>query len=189
LLGKVAFAGGALVAGGVLAAGLPRSGVSATSPALDRRILSFLLELELIQEAFYEGARANAKLKGELLEFAEVAGKDERAHVALLRKALKGRAGQAPRFDVAKATANATIFRKTAVALEELVVAAYVDQGGNLSPKVVTKAARIASVDARHAAWVRDLAGVHPAPRAADPGQSPAKIGRELKELGLVRKS
>jgi hypothetical protein len=176
------------VAGGVLAAGLPRSGVSATSPALDRRILGYLLGLELLQEAFYEAARTNARLKGELLEFAEVAGKDERAHVALLRKALKGRAGSEPRFDVARATANATIFRKTAVRLEELVVAAYVDQGGNLSPKVVTKAARIASVDARHAAWIRDIAGVHPAPRAADPGQSAAKIGRELRKLGFVRK-
>lgn len=189
LLGRMLVTGGALGAGGVLAAGLPEFGASATSPALDRRILSFLLELEYVQAAFYREARAKGALKGELLEYAEVAGTDERAHVGLLRRALGRRAPKEPSFAFGTATTNSRSFQAKAVALEELVVGAYVGQGGNLSVDRVTRAARIVSVDARHAAWIRDIAGKHPAPNAADAGLSAAKVRRELTELGLWRRS
>jgi hypothetical protein len=185
----VAAAGGVLVAGGALAAGLPRLGASATSPALDRRILTFLLRLEYVQEALYAEARDEGKLRGELRQFADVASADERAHVALLRKALRGRAPARPNFDFGRATTDARTFRSKALALEELVTAAYIGQGANLSTKLVTRAARIASVEARHAAWLSDIAGKHPAPRAADHAVSERRVRKTLRELGFVERS
>jgi ferritin-like protein len=189
MLRRAAAAGGVLVAGGGLAAGLPELGSAATSPALDRRILSFLLDLEYLQEAFYREARAEGKLTGELRQFAEVAGKDERAHVALLRKALGNRARASPKFDFGRATTDPRTFRTRAAELEELVTAAYIGQGANLSTKHVTKATRIASVDARHAAWIRDIVGKHPAPRAADHAVSAARVQKSLRKLGFVVRS
>jgi rubrerythrin len=187
LLDKLVFAGGALAAGGVLAGGLAGAGAAA-SPALDRRILRYLLRLEELQESFYREARARAKLTGELAEFARVAGTDERAHVALLRKALGRRAGERAQYNFGRATSNARAFQRSALRLEELVTSAYIGQGANLSPRVVRTAARIASVEARHAAWLSAIAGKHPAPRAADHAVSTGRVQKTLRELGFVRK-
>jgi hypothetical protein len=53
----------------------------------------------------------------------------------------------------------------------------------------VVKAARIVAVEARHAAWLRDIGGKHPAPRAADHGVSPGRVEKALKELGFRERS
>jgi rubrerythrin len=188
LLGRLAFAGGALAAGGVLAGGLAGGGVAASSPALDRRVLRYLLRLEELQESFYREAAARVKLTGELAEFARVAGSDERAHVALLRKTLGRRAGERAQYSFGRATSNARAFQASALRLEELVTSAYIGQGANLSARVVRTAARIASVEARHAAWLSDIAGKHPAPRAADHAVSTSRVQKTLRELGFVRK-
>ena len=176
--------GGVVVAGGVLATGLAGHGATATSPALDRRVLRFLLRLEQLQEAFYRETRAAGKLRGELREFVEVASADERAHVALLRRTLRGRGGNRT-FDFGNATTNPRTFGAKALALEELVTAAYIGQAANLSSGTVATAARIASVEARHAAWLSDIAGKHPAPRAADHGVSQRRVDKALRELGF----
>jgi hypothetical protein len=147
------------------------------------------LQLEYLQEAFYAEARDEGQLRGELRQFADVASGDERAHVALLRKALRRRAPEKPRFDFGRSTTDARAFRSKALALEELVTAAYIGQGANLSTKFVTRVARIASVDARHAAWLSDIAGKHPAPRAADHAVSERLVRKRLRELGFVERS
>jgi hypothetical protein len=49
------------------------------------------------------------------------------------------------------------------------------------------EAGRIVAVEARHAAWIRDLAGEDPAPRAADPGRTADDVLSELRRKGLVR--
>jgi hypothetical protein len=48
-------------------------------------------------------------------------------------------------------------------------------------------AARIVAVEARHAAWIRDLAGADPAPKAADPPRSAAEVLAELRQKGYLR--
>ena len=50
------------------------------------------------------------------------------------------------------------------MALEETAVAAYNGQATNLTPEALATAARIASVEARHASWARGIAGEAPAP-------------------------
>ena len=43
------------------------------------------------------------------------------------------------------------------------------------------------SVEARQVAWLRDLAGVSPAPRAADPARSVQDVVAELRQKGVIR--
>jgi hypothetical protein len=51
----------------------------------------------------------------------------------------------------------------------------------------VVDAARIVAVEARHAAWIRDLAGTDPAPRAADPGRSADDVLADLRRKGFLQ--
>ena len=73
------------------------------------------------------------------------------------------------------------------MALEETAVAAYNGQATNLTPKALATAARIASVEARHASWARGIAGAGcPRPRGSDRAIGAARAQTELAELGLV---
>ncbi len=69
--------------------------------------------------------RADRRLTGPLAEQARVVAAHERAHVEALREVLGSRAVKRPRFDFRGATEDAERFRKTAVAFEDLAVAAY----------------------------------------------------------------
>ena len=71
--------------------------------------------------------------------------------------------------------------------LEDLTAAAYIGQGANLTGAVMRDAARIVAVEARHAAWVRDLAGMDPAPRAADVARSADDTLSYLSRRGLLQ--
>jgi hypothetical protein len=46
---------------------------------------------------------------------------------------------------------------------------------------------KIVSVEGRHAAWIRDIVGLEPAPHAADAGASATEVTAKLKSLGFVR--
>jgi hypothetical protein len=59
-------------------------------------------------------------------------------------------------------------------------------QGANLTADTVGAVATLVSVEARQVAWLRDLAGVSPAPRAADPGRTPDDVLADLRKLGLI---
>jgi len=156
------------------------------SPAQDRAILNFALLLEYLQAAFYTAAVEQAALKGEVREFAEIVGGHERAHVKYLRKALGSHARPRPEFEFGDATRSERAFLKAAVTLENTGVLAYNGQAANLTKPVLAAAAEIVSVEGRHAAWVSDLAGEPPAPRAADPGAPSAEVVRRLQSTGFL---
>jgi rubrerythrin len=179
---------GALGAGALL---LTRTGgavAEAAGPSAeqDQKILNFALVLERLQAAFYSEALARASLTGELLEFAETVGEHERQHVEFLEKALGDAAGPPPRLELQAATRDAGTFGRTARMLEDAGVAAYNGQAANLTKKTLGPAAEIVSVEGRHAAWIRDILGLEPAPRAADPGAESAEIVRQLRTSGLL---
>ena len=68
---------------------------------------------------------------------------------------------------------------KTAVAFEDLAVAAYKAQAPRLKSKAVLAAAiSIHSVEARHAAWMRRLFGIVPAVTAFDQPLSRSRVER-----------
>lgn len=65
-----------------------------------------------------------------------------------------------------------------ALGIERMQQAFYTD--------ALAQAARIVSVEARHAAWVRDIAGVLPAPEATEPVVTPAQVQQRIKQLGFI---
>jgi rubrerythrin len=170
LLRRLVLLGGAGAAAALLER-LPPSATSAPSAAQDARVLDYALLLEELQAAFYAQALAEARLTGALRTYAEIVVEHERRHVAFLRDALGRGARAKPRFDFGATTRDEAAFARTAVTLEDIAVAAYNGQAANVTPSTLAAALRIVSVEARHAAWIRDLAGMSPAPRAADPGK------------------
>ena len=185
-LRRTVVAGGALGGGGLMVAALPKQPASAASRRQDRRILAFALRLEYLQAAFYEEAVAEGNLRGELLEFAEVVGRDERAHIEFLRKRLGGGAASEPTFDFGESTRDAQRFAANAHLLEETATAAYVGQGANLTARLLAPFGELASVEARQAAWISAVIGKNPAPRVADRAMTGSQVSRALRKAGLV---
>jgi hypothetical protein len=159
---------------------------AAPSAAQDRAIFNFALLLEYLQAAFYAEAVEQGRLRGDVRDFAEIVSEHEREHVAFLRHALGEHARPRPKFDFGNATQSQRAFVKTAVLLENTGVAAYNGQAANLTKPALAAAAEIVSVEGRHAAWISDIAGESPAPRAADLGESSADVLRKLDSLGFL---
>lgn len=187
VLAGAGFAGAGLLTSGVLAAGLPAAATSAGSERQDRRILEFLLELEEMQAALYAGAIQRAGLKGEPQKYARVAEEHEREHIAAVREALGGSAPQAASYDFADKTSDTRTFLAAATELEDIALTAYIGAAPDLTAGTLREAARILSVEARHAAWAAELAGSEPAPRASEEGRSQAQVRTRLRESGFVR--
>jgi len=183
---KAVIAGGTLLAGGLVIGGVPKLAATAPSRAQDVRILNFALWLEYLQAAFYTEAAQSGALDGEFQQFAEVIGKHERAHVAFLRRTLGAKARKRPSFDFGDTTADRDKFLATAHLLEETGVAAYIGQAAHLTKQLMVPAATIVSVEARHAAWIRDLIGENPAPLAADAAKTAREVVAEVRKTGFV---
>jgi rubrerythrin len=172
---------GAAVAGAVLAsqARLPSAAAASSSGAGDVAILNYALTLEEVQAAFYSEAERAGALQDALAEQARIVGAHERAHVKAFRAVLGARAIGKPTFDFRGQTEDSEGFRKTAVAFEDLAVAAYQDQIPLLAAReYVAAAVAIHSVEARHAAWIRRLAGVLPASKPFDEPLPKADVTR-----------
>jgi hypothetical protein len=172
-LGK-AFIGSAALLGALVAPG--RAG--AASPS-DNAILNFALTLEYLQAAFYTETERLKAVGAELARVPRQLGAVERAHVSALRKVLGRKAVKRPLFDFRGVTEDQVKFLRTAVAFEDLGAAAYKGQATRLdSPALLAAAVAIHSVEARHAAWMRYLAGFTPAGRAFDEGKKEFEVRR-----------
>ena len=159
---------GAIGGTAVGAAELAAAGDSRGSAATDGQILTFGLLIERLQAAFYAAALRGGRLTGEARQFAQVVGAAEQAHVNFLVAALGSGAGKSPSFKFGDAATDPAKFIATAISLEETGLGVYNGQAVNLTPKTLAAAARIVSVEARHAAWARAIAGKDPAPVAVD---------------------
>jgi hypothetical protein len=186
LLRRALAGGGAIVAGGIVVAGVPRSANSAPSPAQDAEILNLALLLEYMESAFFTEASFSGKLSGELLEYAQIVRGHERAHVAFLRGALGSKARKEPKFDFGNATQDPKAFTAAAVKLQDLMVAAYNGQATNLTTGALEAAAKIVSVEARHAGWIRAIAQENPAPEATDTPKTAAQVTRAVNRTKFV---
>lgn len=178
--------GAAGLGGAGLATGLAAPDVGAETVD-DTDILNYALALEYLQAAFYTEAERRGALRGALAEQARVVGAHERAHVTALRGELGSKAIARPRFDFRGVTEDQGAFRRTAVAFEDLGTAAYKDQAPRIRSRAYLAAAlRIHSVEARHAAWIRRLAGVVPAPDAFDDPLPRRRVLRVIADTGFV---
>ena len=159
--------------------------LAAPSKAMDARILRLVLQLECTQVAFYEQALRQAGLKGELRDFAQTVLGHERAHLAAIKAALGAKAGPKPTFEFGPRTRSVDAFRRTAVALEDVAVGGYNGQAPNLTKGTLAAAAEIVSVEARHASWVRAIAGEVAAPAPVDAPLSGKQVAAALHRIGL----
>ncbi len=196
LFKRAALGGGSLVVSGVAFGGIP-SLASAASASQDVQILNFALLLEYLEAAFYTEAEAKRRLVGESRTFARIVGGHERAHRDYIKKALGSKAIKSPRFDFGDTTSNTAKFIVTAAALEDTGVGAYNGQGANLTKATLAVAAEVVSVEARHAAWIRDIADLSrlvkpkprggPAPNAFDPLLTKNQVLTIVNATGFVK--
>jgi hypothetical protein len=181
---QVLASAGALVTGLALPAAARAAGRGVSVSRSDRAVLRFLHSLEQLQEAFYSEAERLGALTAPRLAVATALGGVERAHAQAFRE-LIGRSAPRPSFDFAGATEDDDAFLRTAVALEDLTVAAYKEHAPRLAaPELLQAAIGIHSAEARHAAWVRRLADVPPAAAALD---EPRTRGQTLRTIAATR--
>ena len=156
-------------AGAALLGGLGLADAASAKQNDDVSILNYALTLEYVQATFYTEAEHMGALKGLAARAAAQIGSVERAHVQALRDALGSKAVARPSFDFGNTVTDGDAFLRTAVAFEDLATAAYKGQLPNLQSKAYLAAAlSIHSVEARHAAWIRYIAGQRPAANAVD---------------------
>jgi len=159
-------AGAGLAALGAAAVWPSEASAAASS---DVTILNFALSLEYLQASFYTEAERIGALHGALKQQADVVGMHERAHVKAFKQLLGSKAIKEPKFDFHGVTESANTFRSTAVAFEDLATAAYKGQAPMITSRsYLAGALAVHSVEARHAAWIRRLAGFLPAAKAFD---------------------
>jgi hypothetical protein len=185
---RAALGGGTVVAAGAVLGGRGTGAVSTAAPSArqDAEILNGLLLLEYVQHNFYREAVRRGRLRGELLEFATDVGRQEDEHIRFLSGRLGAGARPRPRSDFGSAPDAPDSFATTAIQLEEATIAAYIGQGANLRRTIVGDVATLVSVEARQAAWVRDIAGVNPAPEAADGARGLDEVLAELRDKGFL---
>ena len=182
--------------GGLLRAGLTATGALLALPAVSRAaglsatdtdVLNYALSLEYLQAAFYTESERSKAITGKAGEAARVVGAVERAHVSAFLDLLGRKAIKRPRFDFQGVTEDKDDFLKTAVAFEDLAVAAYKGQAIRIeSPAVVSAALGIHTVEARHAAWMRYLNGIQPARAAFDEPDAKREVLALVDDTGFV---
>jgi hypothetical protein len=183
-LTRAGFIGAGALAG--LAALAPAAAEAAIPPS-DREVLNYALVLEYLQAAFYTEAERAGALEGRPARAAAVVGAVERAHVKAFRDLLGRKAVGRPHFDFQGVTESNRAFLKTAVAFEDLAVAAYKGQARRIrSRSVLTSALGIHTVEARHAAWMRYLNGNTPAVAAFDLPRRRDEIDGIVRSTGFI---
>ena len=86
------------------------------------------------------------------------------------------------------AVTDKATFAATAQVLEDTGVSAYLGQVANVfQPGVLRAAGTIATVEARHAAWIRFINAASPAPAAFDKPKSEAAILKAVTATGFIQ--
>jgi rubrerythrin len=194
-LKKGVLAGGGLVAGSAMFGTYLSSAEAAISTKKrskrnDVKILNYALTLEFLEAAFYKQAVANQAFgsSAPLKQFAEVVADHEAKHVTFLKKALGPAAIKSPTFDFGDAVTDQAKFAATSQVLEDTGVSAYLGQVAHIfQPGVLSAAGTIATVEARHAAWIRFINGATPAPADFDTPRSEKATLKAVGATGFIK--
>ena len=152
------------------------------SKANDIRIFQYGLNFEYLQATFYtetERAGTIAEMARPKAVWAKTLGAHERAHVKIIRQVLGDAATRKPRFDFRGNTESEGAFTRTAVAMEDLTTALLTGITPALHSRALVAAAfSLLTVEARHAAWARHLAGVIPVAGPFDEPKPVSEVDR-----------
>ncbi len=173
----------AIAAAGALA---PVGAFAASSREQAGRILAVALSVEYLQADLYAQAARAESIGPDLLRFAQVAAEHEQEHITALRALLGPAAGDPPRFAPWAQASDDEAFATAALRLEDLSVLALNGQAARLGPSALAVTARVASVDARHAAWLRGLRGITPSHHVRDTGWSAEQVSAALARNGFA---
>ncbi len=203
-LKKGVLAGGGLLVGSAMFSGVLSSAEAAISTKKrsagnDVKILNFALTLEFLESAFYRQADIN-KVYGDnaqLQRFTQIVRRHEAQHVAFLKGALGTKAVKSPKFDFGATVTDRAKFQATAQVLEDTGVTAYLGQVGNIFVKgTLSAAGTIATVEARHASWIRFINGgatletpasALPAPTTFDKPKSEKSVLKAVTGTGFIQ--
>ena len=139
----------------------------------DVDILNFALTLEYLENEFYVRAAKQVKgLSKYEMDLTKELRDNEAEHVDALAATIKklgGKAAAKPTFDFGGAFASRASYLKTANTLEDTGVSAYNGAAPAISStEVLAAAGSIVQIEARHAALIRLVRDVAPAPLAFD---------------------
>jgi hypothetical protein len=144
----------------------------ASAQVSDVDILNFGLRFERLQATFYTQAEelgTIARMADAKQKWARTLGAHERAHVKIIKQVLGRKAGPRPSFNFGDANETDEAFTRTAVAMEDLTVALLTGILPQVQDRGLTAALLgLLTVEARHAAWARNIVGSTPAPDAFD---------------------
>ena len=179
----------AALGGGAMLAALSAPAAAAAELS-DVDILRFGLRFERLQATFYTQAEEMgtiATMNSAKQDWARTLGAHERAHVKIIKSVLGPAAEGPPAFDFGNANESDAAFTRTAVAMEDLTVALL----GGVTPIIKNRGLTAAllgllTVEARHAAWARNIVGATPAPHAFDEPRSLASVARTVRRTHFI---
>ena len=127
-------------------------------------VLNYALTLEYLEAEFYRQGNAANLLTGKPADYLATVQSDEEAHVMVITETIGKLGGDpvpAPAVDFGQAFASADSYLETAFTFENLGVQAYLGAAPSLfqEKELLTAAASIFGVEARHAAIIAQLQG------------------------------
>jgi Ferritin-like domain len=153
-------------------------------------ILNYGLGFEYLQSTFYtetERVGTIARMDQRRATWARTLGAHERAHVAILKKVLGGRAIKKPSFNFGGVTETIEAFTRTAVAMEDLTTALLTGQTPRVrTPALVAAFFSLLTVEARHAAWARRIAGFRPVGPPLDDPKTLGEVDRVIRSTRFI---
>ncbi len=162
----------------------------AEAQTTDVDILNFDLTFEHLQATFYtetERVGTIAKMEERRAFWAQTLGAHERAHVKILQSVLGQKANKKPSFNFRGATENEDAFVRTAVAMEDLTVTLLAGQAPRLAnQELVAAVFTLLTVEARHAAWARNIVGAVPVARPVDQAKSLDAVATVVRRTRFV---
>jgi Ferritin-like domain len=184
-LRRASFGGAAFVAA---ALALPEAAEARTQN--DRNILNYDLRFEYLQATFYTEALRLGTIKRmsrERERWARVLGAHEIAHVQILKQFLGRAASRKPFFNFHGVTEDPQAFIRTAVAMEDLTVALLAGQVRRIDDRPTRAAVfSLLTVEARHAAWARNIYGFRPVLTALDEPKPISAVERIIQSTRFV---
>lgn len=150
----------------------------------DLDVLNYALTLEFFEAELYKVLVAGGKLQGKDLQYIQLFGQQEQAHVdavlATIQK-LGGTPVQKGNYNFPTLNTREDVLNLLNV-VEQTGVGAYLGAAGYIQNKdILAAAASIMQVEARHTALIRYLLGIPPVPDAFTPAFTPAEVLAKVK--------
>jgi hypothetical protein len=180
----------AAIGGGALLAALAMPEETDAAAASDIAIFNYGLAFEYLQSTFYTESERLGTVRAmppRKEVWAKTLGAHERAHVKILQSVLGKAAVKKPSFNFRGNTESEAKFTRTAVAMEDLTTALLT----GVTPKIrdrglVAAAFSLLTVEARHAAWARHIAGFVPVAAPFDEPKPVKEVDRLVADTGFI---